>query len=115
METTIYHNNRCSNSRGALEILRENGIEPKVVDYLAHPPSKDELRRIIAAAGLSVRAAMRSKEARYAELGLDDAALTDDQLLDAMVANPVLINRPFVVTGKGTRLCRPPETVNEIL
>ncbi|HWJ93938.1 MAG TPA: arsenate reductase (glutaredoxin) [Telluria sp.] len=115
METTIYHNNRCSNSRGALEILREKGIEPKVVDYLANPPTKEELRQMIAAAGLTVRGAMRSKEARYAELGLDDPALSDDQLLDAMIDNPVLINRPFVVTAKGTRLCRPPETVNEIL
>jgi arsenate reductase len=115
MDATIYHNPRCGNSRGALELLREHGIEPRVVEYLATPPAREELRDLIARAGLTVREAMRSKEAVYGELGLDDPALSDDALLDAMVANPVLINRPFVVTGKGVRLCRPPETVNEIL
>jgi arsenate reductase len=115
MDATIYHNNRCGNSRNALALLREHGIEPRVVEYLVTPPSRDELRALIAKAGLSVREAMRSKEAIYAELGLDNPALSDDALLDAMVANPVLINRPFVVTPKGVRLCRPPELVNEIL
>jgi arsenate reductase len=86
-----------------------------VVDYLATPPGRDELRDMIARAGLTVREAMRSKEAAYGELGLDDPALSDDALLDAMVANPVLINRPFVVTPKGVRLCRPPELVRDIL
>lgn len=115
MKTTIYHNPRCSNSRGALALLEAAGHTPLVIDYLAHPPTRDALQALITAAGLSVRAAMRSKEAVYAELGLDDPALTDAQLLDTMVAHPVLINRPFVVTPKGVRLCRPPETVHEIL
>ncbi|GAB3414161.1 arsenate reductase (glutaredoxin) [Massilia agilis] len=115
MSTTIYHNPRCSNSRNALALLRENGIEPDVVDYLANPPSRDALRDLIARAGLSVRDAIRSKEAVYAELGLDDPTLSDEALLDAMVKHPVLINRPFVVTPKGVRLCRPPELVREIL
>lgn len=115
MSTTIYHNPRCSNSRNALALLRESGIEPDVVDYLANPPSREVLRDLIARAGLSVRDAIRSKEAVYAELGLDDPTLSDEALLDAMVKHPVLINRPFVVTPKGVRLCRPPELVREIL
>lgn len=115
MSTTIYHNPRCSNSRNALALLRENGIEPAVVDYLANPPSRETLRDLISRAGLSVRDAIRSKEAVYAELGLDDPTLSDEALLDAMVKHPVLINRPFVVTPKGVRLCRPPELVREIL
>lgn len=115
MDTTIYHNPRCGNSRNTLTLLREQGIEPRVVDYLANPPSRDELRDMIARAGLTVRGAMRSKEAVYGELGLDDPLLSDDALLDAMLANPILINRPFVVTPKGVRLCRPPELVREIL
>lgn len=115
MDITIFHNPRCSNSRGALALIREAGHEPRVVDYLAAPPAREELAQMIARAGLSVREAMRSKEAVYAELGLDDPATGDAALLDAMVAHPVLINRPFVVTPKGVRLCRPPELVREIL
>ncbi|GAB3458611.1 arsenate reductase (glutaredoxin) [Massilia terrae] len=115
MDTTIYHNGRCGTSRNTLELLREHGIEPRVVDYLATPPSREELRGMIAKAGLTVREAIRSKEAVYAELGLDNPALSDDALLDAMLAHPILINRPFVVTPKGVRLCRPAELVNEIL
>jgi arsenate reductase len=115
MDITIYHNARCGTSRNTLALLRETGSEPRVVDYLANPPSRDELRAMIAQAGLSVREAMRAKEAVYAELGLDDVSLSDDALLDAMAANPILINRPFVVTPKGVRLCRPAELVNEIL
>jgi arsenate reductase (glutaredoxin) len=115
MATTIFHNARCGTSRNTLELLRSEGIEPQVVDYLATPPTREELRTMIARAGLTVRGAMRVKEARYAELGLDDPALTDDALLDAMVANPILINRPFVVTEKGVRLCRPVDLVREIL
>jgi arsenate reductase (glutaredoxin) len=115
MDATIYHNPRCSNSRNALALLREQGIEPHVVDYLANPPAREQLRDLIAKAGLTVREAMRTKEAVYDELGLGDAGLPDDALLDAMVANPVLINRPFVVTPKGVRLCRPPELVREII
>jgi arsenate reductase (glutaredoxin) len=113
MTVTIYHNPRCSNSRGALELIREAGIEPVVVDYLSAPPSREEVRKMILDAGLSVRAAMRPKEAAYAELGL--ATADDEALLDAVAAHPVLLNRPFVVTKKGTRLCRPPELVRDIL
>jgi arsenate reductase len=115
MDITIYHNARCGTSRTTLEAIRAAGHEPRVVDYLATPPSRDELRQMIRAAGLSVREAMRAKEAVYAELGLDDPALSDDALLDAMLAHPVLINRPFVATPKGVRLCRPSEKLQEIL
>jgi arsenate reductase len=115
MDITIYHNSRCGTSRNTLELLRASGSEPRVVDYLANPPSRDELRALIARAGLTVREAMRAKEAVYAELGLDDPSLSDDALLEAMAANAILINRPFVVTPKGVRLCRPAELVNDIL
>lgn len=111
----IWHRPACSNSRGALELLREAGIEPVIVDYIAQPPTVERLRRAIADAGLRVRDAMRSKEADYAARGLDDPALPDEALLEAMVASPILINRPFVFTPKGVRLCRPPETVLELL
>ncbi|GAB3378524.1 arsenate reductase (glutaredoxin) [Massilia agri] len=115
MDITIYHNPRCGTSRNTLAAIREAGHEPQVVDYLATPPSREALRAMIVAAGLTVREAIRSKEAVYAELGLDAPGLGDEALLDAMVAHPVLINRPFVVTPKGVRLCRPVERVNEIL
>jgi arsenate reductase len=115
MEITIYHNGRCGTSRNTLELIKAAGHAPRVVEYLATPPTRDELKRLVAQAGLTVRGAMRAKEAVYAELGLDDPALGDDALLDAMLANPVLINRPFVVTPKGVRLCRPSELVHEIL
>jgi arsenate reductase (glutaredoxin) len=113
MDIKIFHNSRCGTSRTTLGLLRDAGHEPEVIDYLANPPEREQLREMIARAGLSVRDAVRSKEAVYGELGLDGAG--DDALLDAMVANPVLINRPFVVTPKGVRLCRPSELVNEIL
>jgi arsenate reductase len=115
MDITIFHNTRCGTSRNTLEIIRATGAEPRVVDYLAHPPTRAELVDLIARAGLKVREAVRSKEALFAELGLDDPAVGDDALLDAMLAHPILINRPFVVTPKGVRLCRPSETVREIL
>jgi arsenate reductase len=115
MDVTIFHNSRCGTSRNTLAAIREAGIEPRVVDYLANPPSRAELKDLIARAGLGVRDAVRSKEALYKELGLDDPAATDDALLDAMLAHPILINRPFVVTAKGVRLCRPAELVREIL
>jgi arsenate reductase len=115
MEITIYHNSRCGTSRSTLEAIRAAGTEPRVVDYLATPPSKEELRAMIAAAGLTVREAMRAKEALYGELKLDEPGWSDDALLEAMVAHPILINRPFVVTPKGVRLCRPSERVREIL
>ena len=115
MSVEIWHLPACSNSRGALDILREAGIEPVIVDYIADPPPRSRLRQAIADAGLTVREAIRSKEPEYAALGLDAPALSDEALLDAMVATPVLINRPFVFTPKGVRLCRPPETVLELL
>ncbi|MES2257704.1 MAG: arsenate reductase (glutaredoxin) [Pseudomonadota bacterium] len=115
MSITIYHNNSCSNSRGALALIRESGVEPEIIDYVQNPPSRDVLQDMIARAGLSVRGAMRDKGDVYDELGLADAALPDSALLDAMIAHPALINRPFVVTEKGVRLCRPPVLVQEIL
>jgi len=111
--TVIYHNPKCSTSRKTLELLRNNGIEPEVVQYLKTPLSRDELAGMIGAAGIDVRAAVRKREALYAELDLADAS--DDQLLDAMAEHPILIERPFVVTPKGTRLARPVDTVREIL
>lgn len=115
MDITIYHNPRCGTSRNTLAAIREAGHEPQVVDYLSTPPSREELRAMIVTAGLSVREAVRSKEALFAELGLDQPGVDDETLLDAMLAHPVLINRPFVRTPKGVRLCRPFELVREIL
>ncbi len=113
MQAVIYHNPKCSTSRKTLELLRDNGIEPDVVQYLTTPPSRAEIAEMIRAAGIDVRTAVRKREALYSELGLADA--TDEQLLDAMAEHPILIERPFVVTSKGTRLARPLDTVREIL
>lgn len=113
MDATIYHNPRCSTSRKALDRLREEGIEPSVVKYLDEVPSRAQLETLIADAGLTVREALRTREAEYKELGLADAS--DDELLDAMVAHPKLIQRPFVVTEKGTRMARPLESLDDIL
>jgi len=115
MNTTIYHNPACGTSRTVLKILQDAGIEPVVVEYLRNPPSRQTLTGLIQQSGLAVRDAVRTKEAVYQELGLDAPGVGDDQLLDAMVANPILINRPFVSTPKGTRLCRPADVVREIL
>jgi len=112
-ESIIYHNPKCSTSRKTLDLLRDNGIEPKIVQYLKTPPTRAELKKMIADAGIDVRTAVRKKESLYKELGLADAS--DDELLDAMVEHPILIERPFVVTPKGTRLARPIDTVREIL
>ncbi len=112
-DTVIYHNPKCSTSRKTLDLLRDNGIEPKVVQYLKTPPSRAELIDRIREAGIDVRTAVRKRESLYAELNLADA--TDDELLDAMVEHPILIERPFVVTPKGTRLARPIDAVREIL
>ena len=109
----IYHNPKCSTSRKTLELLRDNGIEPEVVLYLKTPPTRAQLVELIADAGIEVRAAVRKREAVYTELGLAEAS--DDELLDAMAAHPILIERPFVTTTKGTRLARPIVTVREIL
>lgn len=113
--TTIYHNPQCGTSRNTLALIRHCGIEPRIVEYLATPPDRATLRALIAQAGLDVRAALRQKGTPYAELGLDDPALDDDALLDAMLTRPILINRPFVATPLGVRLCRPSEVVLEIL
>jgi arsenate reductase len=115
MEVTIYHNAACGTSRNTLALIRNAAVEPTIIEYLKTPPSRDELRDLIAKAGLTVRQAIREKGTPYAELGLDDPDLTDDQLLDAMVQHPILINRPFVVTPEGVRLCRPSEVVLDIL
>ncbi|QLL06539.1 arsenate reductase (glutaredoxin) [Mycobacterium vicinigordonae] len=109
----IYHNPKCSTSRKTLDLLRESGSEPEVVQYLKTPPSRDELAQLIGDAGIEVRAAVRKREALYTELGLADA--DDEALLDAMAEHPILIERPFVVTPKGTRLARPIDAVREIL
>ncbi|MEG0181867.1 MAG: arsenate reductase (glutaredoxin) [Stenotrophomonas sp.] len=115
MNAVIYHNPNCGTSRNTLAMLRHVGIEPEVIDYLAHPPSRARLVELIAAAGLGVRDAIRQKGTPYDALGLGDPTLGDDALLDAMLAHPILINRPFVQTALGTRLCRPSEVVLEIL
>lgn len=115
MDITIYHNPRCGTSRTTLALIRAAGAEPRVVEYLATPPTRAELQGLIARAGLPVREVLRGKETLVAELGLDDPAIGDDALLDAMAAHPILINRPIVVTDKGVRLCRPAERVHEIL
>ena len=112
---TIYHNPKCGTSRNTLALIRNAGIEPQVIHYLETPPSRDELVQLIAACGLSVRDVLRSKGDLYEELKLDDAKWTDDELLDFMVAHPILINRPIVITAQGTRLCRPSERVLDIL
>jgi arsenate reductase len=112
---TIYHNPACGTSRDALGIIRDQGIEPTIIEYLKTPPTRAMLIAMIQQAGLSVRDAVRAKEPVFAELGLDAAGTSDDQLLDAMLAHPILINRPFVVTDLGARLCRPAVTVEEIL
>lgn len=109
----IYHNPKCSTSRKTLELLRENGIEPDIIQYLKTPPTRDELAALIADAGVDVRAAVRKREALYGELDLAQAS--DEELLDAMAAHPILIERPFVVTERGTRLARPMDSVREIL
>ena len=112
---TIYHNPNCETSRNTLALIRNSGIEPVVIEYLKTPPTREQLVEMIEAAGLSVRAAVREKGTPFAELGLGDPALADTQLLDAMLAHPILINRPFVITELGTRLSRPSEAVLDIL
>jgi arsenate reductase len=115
MQITIYHNPACGTSRNTLALIRNAGVEPEVVEYLKQTPDRATLKQLIADAGLTVREAMRQKEALYCELELDNPALSDDALLDAMLSHPILINRPFVVTPAGTRLCRPSELVLDIL
>ena len=114
-QITIYHNPACGTSRNVLAMIRNSGEEPTIIEYLKTPPDRETLRRLIAAMGIPVRALLREKGTPYAELGLDDPTLSDEQLLDFMVQYPILINRPIVVTPLGTRLCRPSETVLDIL
>ncbi|MFN4167694.1 MAG: arsenate reductase (glutaredoxin) [Pannonibacter phragmitetus] len=115
MDATIYHNPACGTSRNTLEMIRNAGIEPTVIEYLKTPPAREDLAAMIAAAGLTVRGALREKGTPYEEMGLGNPDLDDAALLDAMMREPILINRPFVVTPLGTRLCRPSEVVLEIL
>ena len=114
-KVTIYHNPQCGTSRNALGLIRNSGVEPEVIEYLETPPSRERLIQLIRDMGISPRDLLRRKGTPYDELGLDDPALTNDQLLDAMLAHPILINRPIVETPLGTRLCRPSEVVLEIL
>ncbi|HBF29503.1 arsenate reductase (glutaredoxin) [Rhizobium sp.] len=115
MDVTIYHNPACGTSRNTLAMIRHAGIEPTVVEYLKMPPSRHEIETMVAKAGLTLRQGLREKGTPFEDLGLGNAELTDEQLLDAIEAHPILLNRPFVVTPMGVRLCRPSELVLDIL
>jgi arsenate reductase len=115
MGVTIYHNPACGTSRNVLGLIRDAGFEPQIVEYLKTPPSRALLKQLVRRMGVPLRAVLRERGTPYAELGLADPTLTDDRLLDAMMAHPILINRPIVVTPLGVRLCRPAETVLDIL
>jgi arsenate reductase len=115
MTITIYHNPACGTSRNTLAMIRQSGEEPEVIEYLNNPPSRERLIELIDAMGIPVRALLREKGTPYAQLGLADPKWSDDQLIDFMLAHPILINRPIVVTPKGVRLCRPSEAVLELL
>jgi arsenate reductase len=112
---TIYHDPDCGTSRNTLALIRNSGEEPQIIEYLKDPPSRSELVSLIGRMGISVRDLLREKGTPYADLGLDDASFSDDQLLDAMMTHPILINRPMVVTPLGVKLCRPSEAVLDIL
>ena len=115
MSVTIYHNPSCGTSRNTLAIIRQSGEEPKIVEYLKTPPDRARLIELASAMGISIRALLREKGTPYAELGLADPKWSDDELIDFMLKYPILINRPIVVTAKGTKLCRPSETVLDLL
>lgn len=115
MTVTIYHNPSCGTSRNTLSMIRASGVEPMVIEYLRTPPTRDRLLALIAAMGITPRQLLREKGTPYAELGLGDPALTDDAIIDAMMAHPILINRPIVETPRGARLCRPSEAVLDLL
>jgi len=115
LSVTIYHNPACGTSRNTLAMIRKSGEEPEIIEYLKNPPDRARLIALIKAMGISVRALLRQKGTPYAELGLADPKWSDDELIDFMLAHPILINRPIVVTAKGTRLCRPSETVLDLL
>lgn len=115
MDVIIYHNPDCGTSRNTLGLIRNAGVEPHIIEYLKTPPSRAMLMQLIERAGLSARSILREKGTPYADLGLADPELTDDTLLDAMMAHPILINRPLVVSPKGVKLCRPSEAVLDLL
>ena len=115
MSVTIYHNPDCGTSRNTLAMIRQSGVEPTIIEYLKTPPDRASVIQLVTAAGMTLREAIRQKDTPYAELGLADPALSDDDLLDAIEAHPILLNRPFVVTPLGARLCRPSEVVLDIL
>ena len=115
MTVMIYHNPNCGTSRNVLAIIRQSGEEPVVIEYLKNPPTRERLKELIASMGIPVRALLREKGTPYAELGLDDPKWSDEQLLDFMMAHPILTNRPIVFTPKGVKLCRPSEMVLDIL
>lgn len=115
MKPLIFHNPNCGTSRNTLAIMKASGEQPEVVEYLKNPPSRDELVELLAKMNISPRELLRSKETINDELGLDNPELSDDDIIDAMMAHPILINRPIVVTGKGAALCRPSERVFELL
>jgi arsenate reductase len=112
---TIYHNADCGTSRNTLAMIRQSGVEPTIIEYLKTPPSRETLKKLIASMEIPVRALLREKGTPYKELGLDDPSLRDEQLLDQMLAHPILMNRPIVVTPKGVKLCRPSEAVLDLL
>jgi arsenate reductase len=114
-KVTIYHNPNCGTSRNTLALIRNAGIEPEVIEYLKHPPSRPQLVALIKRMGIAPRELLREKGTPYEELGLDDPKLSDDAVIDAMMAHPILINRPIVVTERGVKLCRPSEAVLDIL
>jgi arsenate reductase len=115
MSVTIYHNPACGTSRNTLAMIQQSGVEPEIIEYLKNPPGRARLIELIGAMGIPVRALLREKGTPYAEFGLADPKWSDDELIDFMLAHPILINRPVVVTPKGTRLCRPSETVLDLL
>jgi arsenate reductase len=115
MTVTIYHNPDCGTSRNTLAMIRQSGEEPEIIEYLKNPPSRERLVELIAALGVSARALLREKGTPYAELGLGDPRWSEDELVDFMIAHPILINRPIVLTPKGARLCRPSEQVLDLL
>lgn len=115
MTVTIYHNPKCGTSRNTLAFIRETGFEPEIIEYLKTPPTREQLVELIEAMGISARDLLRRKGTPFDELGLDDPSLSEERLIDAMMEHPILINRPIVSTPKGVKLCRPSESVWEIL
>jgi arsenate reductase len=115
MTVTIYHNPQCGTSRNTLAMIRQSGEEPRIIEYLKDPPSRARLIELIGKMGISVRSLLREKDTPYAELGLGNPKWSDDELIDFMMAHPILINRPIVVTDRGVRLCRPSEAVPDLL